>query len=410
MTDVTTAAPAGGLLDGLPERYCAELERLGYRRSTVRGHLGIVRRLCRIAAECGIAPHELTPERIIALLGHDAARSSPRRATVAVARRVAGLLAAPRAADAPAPLPAWQRDRAALRRDYESYLRHQRGLSERTIEHCWRFADRFLAFRFGEAGDAPGAITPGDVAAFLQHLTARGSPFRDRTPPTHLRSFLRYLFRAGLTPANLAPSVPSVAHRYGRRLPRDLPPEGVEAVLAAVRAVPRLGRRNHAMVLLQARLGLRAPEVVAIRLDDLDWRTGELLVRGKGGLHDRLPLPPDVGEAIAGYLRHDRVSASRALFVTDRAPHGPFRDGQVLNTVLRTAFASAGVTPPPPYAGSHVLRHSLAAHLVRRGASLDEVAEVLRHRSRATTLLYARLDIEGLRGIAQPWPAAGDAP
>jgi site-specific recombinase XerD len=130
-------------------------------------------------------------------------------------------------------------------------------------------------------------------------------------------------------------------------------------------------------------------------------------VRGKGKLHDRVPIPPDVGEALTAYIRSDRVSTSRALFVTARAPHGPFKDSQVLNEILKQAFAATGVTPPCPYVGSHVLRHSLATNMVRKGASLSEVSDMLRHRSRATTMIYAKLDIDGLRSIAQPWPVAG---
>jgi site-specific recombinase XerD len=179
--------------------------------------------------------------------------------------------------------------------------------------------------------------------------------------------------------------------------------------LAAVRADARLGRRNYAMIILLARLGLRAPEVVAIQLGDIEWRAGELVVRGKGQNHDRVPIPPDVGEALADYIRRDRVSTSRALFVSVRAPHGPFKDGTVLNTILKDAFTRTGVRPPCRYVGSHVLRHSLATNLVRQGASLPEVSDMLRHRSRASTLIYAKLDIEGLRSIAQPWPVVEGA-
>ena len=303
--------------------------------------------------------------------------------------------------------------RAELRRDYEAYLRRQRGLSERTIFHSWRFADRFLDFCFGdEIGDL-SAITPNDIARFLQHLTTRRrSPLRDRTPPAHLRNFFRYLFKAGKTPVNLAASVPSIRRNYGVRLPRYLTAEQVEVVLEAVRshAPETVRRRNYAMVLLLARLGLRAPEVIAMRIDDIDWRAGEIVVRGKGHRHDRLPLQPDVGEALAEYLQFERPpTPSRALFVTSRAPHPLFKDGQVLNAILKDASARTGLKPPAPYVGSHVLRHSLASHMARQGASLDEIGDVLRHRSRASTLIYAKLDIEGLRSIAQPWPVVGGA-
>jgi len=149
--------------------------------------------------------------------------------------------------------------------------------------------------------------------------------------------------------------------------------------------------------------------VIAIQLDDIDWRAGQLLIRGKGQRHDHVPITPDVGEALAAYIRHDRISATRTLFVTLRAPHGPFKNGAVLNDILKQAFAATGVTPPSPYVGSHVLRHSLATNLVRAGASLAEVSDMLRHRSRASTMIYAKFDIDGLRSIAQPWPVVGGA-
>jgi site-specific recombinase XerD len=131
------------------------------------------------------------------------------------------------------------------------------------------------------------------------------------------------------------------------------------------------------------------------------------MVRGKGQRHDRLPLPPDVGEALAEYIQHDRLTMSRALFVTARAPRRPFKDAQVLNAILKDAFTRTGLRPPTPYVGSHILRHSLATNLVQRGASLEEIGDLLRHRSRTSTMRYARLDINGLRAIAQPWPVAG---
>jgi integrase/recombinase XerD len=298
---------------------------------------------------------------------------------------------------------------AALRRDYENYLRCQRGMRERTIGHCWRFANRFLTFRFGDESIDFGRIRPGDIIAFIERLTSRKAPYRDKTPPTHLRNFFQYLFKEGLTATNLALCIPKVAQRYAARLPRHLASEQVEAVVAAVQDDRRFGRRNHAMVLLLARLGLRAAEVIAIQLDDIDWRAGELIVRGKGQRHDRVPIPPDVGQALAAYIRLDRVSTSRALFVTVRAPHGSFKDGQVPNAILKDAFARCGVKPPCPYVGSHILRHSLATNLVRKGASLAEVSDMLRHRSRASTLIYAKVDIEGLRSIAQAWPSVGGA-
>jgi integrase/recombinase XerD len=296
--------------------------------------------------------------------------------------------------------------RGRLKQEYEDYLRIQRGLSERSIYNCWSFAERFLEFRFkGKDGDL-AKITPSDIVRFMQHLISRGRPFRDNTPPTHLRNFFQFLFKSGKTDRNLAPTVPRIARQPASTLPRHLSPEQVEAVVAAAKVDTPIGRRDYAMVLLLARLGLRGTEVIAIQLDDTDWRAGELLIRGKGQLHDRLPLPGDVGEALANYIRHDRNTSSRALFVRDRAPRVAFADAQIVNAALQRAFEKTELKPPR-YVGSHILRHSLATNMVRRGASLGEIGDVLRHRAHRSTMIYARLDVEGLRTVAREWPMPG---
>ncbi len=309
----------------------------------------------------------------------------------------------------PPPLTAKEIARTELRRDYEDFLRKQRGLSESTISHSWHFADRFLEFCFGEEIGDLSQITPADIAGFLQHVTMRTPPFRNKTLSSHLRSFFRYLFQTGKITTNLASGIPSVAQRFGTRLPRHLIPEQVETLLEAVRTDTPQSRRNYAMVLLLARLGLRPPEVIAMQIDDIDWRSGEIIVRGKGDRHDRLPLLPEVGAALADYIRLERVTTLRTLFITKRPPNKPFKDSQILNAILKKAFSRSDLTAPVPYAGAHILRHSLATNLVQRGASLEEISDTLRHRSRATTMHYARMDIDGLRSIAQPWPVTGGA-
>ena len=382
------------------------LKRRDYAPATITFYRRLIHRLGASMEARGITVEQLTSELAAELVRGEEHRASEPNKCRNIARRFVDHLIEVGVVAAPVLGPR-ELARAELQRNYEHYLRQQRGLSERSIYHAWRLADRFVSYRFGADDVDLGALQPCDAAAFLQQLSTRPGSFRDKTPPTHLRTFLQFLFREGVTPTNLATCVPRVAQRYGARLPRHLTPDQVEAVLAAVRAEPGAGRRDHAMVLLLARLGLRASEVVTIELDDIDWRAGELTVRGKGGRHDRVPIPADVGAALVEYIRHDRRSTSRSLFVTVRAPHRPFKDGQVLNALLRRAFVRAGVKPPTPYVGSHVLRHSLATNLVRQGASLAEVGDMLRHRSRASTLIYAKLDIEGLRSIAQPWPAPG---
>lgn len=297
--------------------------------------------------------------------------------------------------------------RGRLRQDYIDYLRRQRGLRESSIYQAWWVANRFLQFLYGDADGDLAQLGTGDIVRYLHHLAAQSD--RNKATISHLRNFLMFLFKGGRIKANLALGIPRKAQKYAARLPRHLTPAQVETLLDAVKTSSPAGRRDYAMVLLQARLGLRATEVVTIQIDDIDWRAGELIVRGKGQLHDRMPLPEDVGEALADYIRHDRASASRYLFVTQRAPRQPFRSAQILNWILLGAFKKTGLAPPAPYVGSHILRHSLAVEMTRRGASLAEIGDMLRHRARSSTMLYARLDIEGLRSIAQPWPVAGGA-
>jgi integrase/recombinase XerD len=296
-----------------------------------------------------------------------------------------------------------------LREEYEKYLRKQRGLAESTIENCRLYMRRFLAFRFGDKVGNLNAITPEDIVVFLGKLKAGPNPYRYRSVPSHMRSFFTFLFWSGKTKRDLARSLPRVAPPKCDDLPRYLNTQEIGRLIEAQRAHDTVGRRNYAMLLLMARLGLRAPEVVAIQLGDIDWRAGEILIRGKGKLHDRMPLPSDVGEAIVDYIRHERKGASRALFVSAKTPHPPFKDAQVVNALLCDAFDRTGLKPPRKWVGSHLLRHSLAMEMLSKGASLDEIGDVLRHRSRMTTTIYARHDIEALRSIARRWPVGGDA-
>jgi site-specific recombinase XerD len=295
-----------------------------------------------------------------------------------------------------------------LRQEYEVYLRRQRGLAESTIAHCSRFLERFVAFRFGDKLGELNAITPDDIVAFLGKLKAGSKPRRYKALPSHLRGLFKFLFWSGKTRRNLADSLPRVA-TSADHLPRYLNPEEIQRLIEAVRTDDAIGRRNYAMLLLMARLGLRAPEVIAIQLDDIDWRAGEILIRGKGKLHDRMPLPADVREAIVDYVKNGRAGDSRALFLSAKTPHPPFKDAQILNTVLEAAFEKTGLKPPQKYVGSHLPRHGLATDMLRKGASLDEVGDVLRHRSRMTTTIYAKYDLDALRSIARRWPVGGDA-
>jgi integrase/recombinase XerD len=296
-----------------------------------------------------------------------------------------------------------------LRSEYECYLRDQRGLTDATIYHCASFLNRFVVFRFGETLGNLNDITPHDIVDFLRKLRGGTAP-RDKTAPSHLRNLFRFLFWSGKTKRDLAASIPRAAQPPRSALPRYLKPDEVEKLLDATWAATPVGRRNYAMLMVLARLGLRAPEAIAIQLDDIDWRNGTILIRGKGKRHDRMPLPDEVGKAIVDYIKNGRRGSSRTLFVSSTPPHNPFVDAQILNTALKQAFENTGIKPPQKYVGSHLLRHSLATEMLRKGASLDEIGDVLRHRSRMSTTIYARHDIDGLRSIAPAWPTEKVAP
>jgi site-specific recombinase XerD len=223
-----------------------------------------------------------------------------------------------------------------------------------------------------------------------------------------LRVFLRWLHERGDTGTNLAGCVLSMPDWRLAIVPKALPSGQVERLLRQYDRATAVGRRDYAIVLLLARLGLRAGEVVHMDLDDLDWESGELRVRGKGGRQDRLPVPRDVGAAVADYLRHGRPRCStRRVFVRVKAPLRGFVDATAISDIVDRGLKRAGLEPPRK--GAHTLRHALACTMLRRGASLIEIGQILRHRNPDTTALYAKVDIAALRALAPAWPRpAGD--
>lgn len=390
------------------ERFQNVLESQGYSQARIYQYVICIAILDRAVKKTGIKVKNLDEDRAVELLkGLDSPELWKRKADF-IARNfmkfLAGLGAvkslAPKVPDVP---------RLRLRIDYEEFLRRQRGLTEKSILRCWYVANQFLKFLFPDGKDDLSGITPEGIIKYIQFQLSRRKHFRDKTQSTHLRNLLLFLFKTGKTATNLAPSVPRIAQPRQPSLPRHLAPEQVETLISTVKKDTPTGRRNYAMVLLMARLGLRPTEVITVQIDDIDWRKGVILIRGKGQLHDRMPLPQDVGEVLADYIQKDRKTKSRVLFVTERAPRQPFYDAQILNSVLKEAFIKTGLRPPVRYVGANVLRHSLAMKLMKNGSSLPEVGDVLRHRSRRTTMIYARVDIEGLRSVAQPWPVEGGA-
>lgn len=286
---------------------------------------------------------------------------------------------------------------------YERFLVEERNLSPGSIPRLRLFARRFLEGTFGNGPLKLRVLRPSDVTTFIQRHARDHGPRCAKLLVGATRSFLRYLHHKGLVPTDLSTAVPTVAAWRLSRLPRHLPAVQVRRVLNHCDRKTALGRRDYAILLLLARLGLRAGEVARLRLEDIDWESARLTVCGKGGRWAQLPLPADAARAIAEYLRRGRPRCtSRHLFLRDFAPVGGFQCAAAVAGVVKRALKRAAVESASK--GAHLLRHSLATDMLRRGASLEEIAEVLRHRDPDTTAIYAKVDLRALRSLAQAWP------
>jgi len=285
---------------------------------------------------------------------------------------------------------------------YRTYLVDERGLVTATVKAYLRIARSFCLSRaVGEGG--LGQLGAADVTSFVVATCSQCSAALAKKTVTALASLLRYLHVAGVTPESLCWALPKLAGRRSGSRPRGLETAEVARLLSGCDRRRSAGRRDYAILTLLERLGLRAAEVAAITLDDVDWHRGEVVIRGKGNRHERLPLPNDVGQALAEYLRHARPPAPpgcRTVFLRTVAPVGPLSP-QGISMVVRHAARQAGL----PACGSHRLRHYAATATLRHGAPLLEVAELLRQRNLTVTTVYARVDPAALRELARPWPA-----
>ena len=289
---------------------------------------------------------------------------------------------------------------------FQHYLLQERRLSPATPHNYLPVVDQFLSERFSRKVLKLSAIRAVDVTDFVRRHAHQWSPGRAALMVTALRSFFRYLLHRGDVAADLAACVPTVPRWSFSSLPKFLSADSVQRVLDGCDRQTSIGRRNYAILLLLARLGLRAGEVVGLNLEDIDWEQGLMAIRGKGGKSASLPLPVDVGEAIAAYLRHDRPRCSvRRLFIRHRAPLDGFRNSLAICSLVMRALKRAGIESA--HTGAHVFRHSLATNLLRNGCSLDEIGELLRHQSPDTTAIYAKVDLAALRTLALPWPGGG---
>ena len=304
------------------------------------------------------------------------------------------------------PVPAMEVDNSELgsiEREFSNYLSQERKLSEASLQNYVPVVRQFLEERFGTQSIIFEEIRQIDISRFVLRYANRFNRARCKIMVSALRSFFNCLHLHGHISTDLTGAVPTVANWRHATLPNSIPLDDVEHLLNSCDQDTITGQRDHTILLLLARLGLRSSEVVNMTLDDIDWETGEIRVSGKSRRHDRLPLPKDVGEALAKYLCQGRPCCStRRVFVRIRAPRRGLMGRGAIYSVVQRAFDRAGLHPA--HKGPHTLRHSLATNMLHKGASLGEIGEILRHRDLDTTQIYAKVDLSALRKIAQPWP------
>lgn len=391
-------APLGVYIDS----FLQDQRAAGYSLKTLGARRSIATTFARwVETETGRKEH-LGDEALHAFITRRPQRDTTKRERATVHRFLAHLRAR-------GVLPSVQPKRSTPAEDvaarYITFLRENRGFAENSILVYAPCARAFLAYRLAEAGTlALHELDAETIRAFLLGRVPNQSSESSRLLTVALRSLLRFLFLRGETPRDLSTAVPTIRTYHQAGVPALLSPDEVERALATPNRSTTRGRRDYAILLLLARLGMRASEVVTLELGDLRWRSAEIVVRGKGPRVDHLPLLRDVGRAVAAYLRHDRGSTtSRRVFLRLIPPRIGLSRPCTIDHIVRLAFSRAGITPRPRHV-AHLFRHSLATRMIRHGASIPEIAEVLRHREQSSTMIYAKVSLEALRTVARPWP------
>lgn len=382
--------------------FSGELARLGYTPLSARLQLQLMAHLSRWLASERLDAAALTPAVLERFLAARRAAGYANHRTAKALEPLLGYLRGLRAAPT-LPAAAAATPVEALLERYRRYLTVERGLTAGTVRGYVDVVRPFLVGRVSAEGIDLAQLTAADVSAFVV-ATCRdrcGRGGSAKLMVTGLRSLLRFLHVEGVLEESLTGAVPSVAAWRLAGLPRALEPGQVRLLLAGCDRRTAHGRRDFAILTLLARLGLRRGEVAGLGLDDVDWRAGEVVIRGKGNRQERLPLPADVGEAVAAYLRRGRPrqAEGRSVFVRVKAPQRPLTPGGVTQVVV-AAGRRAGLGELT----AHRLRHTAASELLRAGAPLAEIGQLLRHRRPLTTAIYAKVDREPLRSLARPWP------
>jgi site-specific recombinase XerD len=389
--------PLGPYLD----TYASEMYCEGYAQQTREVQVRVVADFDRWLARHRLGAKEVTAELFEPFLRARARRRHLTRCDLSALKRLMRLLIRERVVSEPVLPRATPAQR--LQTDFCCYLQQERALTSRTQFLYSTFVSEFLKERFGNRSVDLSSLCAADVTGFVRRRAATIQSKRVQIMTTALRSFLRFVRYRGDIDKDLAACVPAIANWKLSTIPRAIPADQVELLLSSIDRKTAVGRRDYAILLILARLGLRAGEIKALTLGDLDWQQGLMMVRGKAGRYSQLPLPADVGEAIADYLQNSRPTAeSRSVFLRARAPAGTFRSECAIACIVKHALERAGIDAPRK--GAHQFRHGLASQMLRQGATLSEIGELLRHRSPQTTAIYAKVDTASLATLALPWP------
>jgi len=401
----TSLRPCPGPLARHAPSFASLLSAQGYATATLRSKMQVVRNFSEWSSTGQLKIYDLN-EGSVDLFFEDCPRAGyVRRGDLSALRTLLEYL---REAGVIPRVPA-EIDNSELCRiecDFARHLEEERGLSPATLSNYLPFIHCFLTERFSPEMVVLSEIHAFDVTRFvLRHARTMGC-CRAQLMTTALRGFFRFLRFRGDVVCDLVACVPTVANWRLSGLPKSLPPEEVEGLLQCCDRNTAVGQRDYTVLLVLARLGLRAGEIVAMELDDIDWEAGVITVHGKGPRQDQLPIPQDVGDALATYL-HDRRPrcSTRRVFVRARAPRRGFSGSAAIGDIVRRALKRAKLDPA--HKGAHLLRHSLATNMLRQGATLAEIGEILRHSVPSTTEIYAKVDLAALAALAQPWPGGG---
>jgi len=394
------SGPIGPFVEGFAE----ELKKAGYSRITIRAHLGASSHLCQWANTKNLAVADLNAAvgaRFVQHIPH--CRCRPCQGKYIHSARAGEELFRTYLCEIGAIPPRNpinpEKTEIELMDAFRNWMKQNRGVTERTLDTYRPIITSLLEFTAGD----PSRMDSHSVRAFVPHYAELRGRTSVRGVTTALRTFLRYLIAEGKCRVDLDAAVPVVAVWRSATLPRYLPAPDVERIIAACDPSTPTGSRDRAIILLLARLGLRGDDVVRLECCDIDWQKANIRVSGKGRRETLLPLTQEVGDAILAYFQRGRPAVdSDRVFIRAIAPLRPFLNTGLVSRLVARAMQRAGVITP--FRGAHVLRHSAATQMLRGGISLEDIGAVLRHRSIETTAQYAKVDVELLKLIAQPWP------